>query len=96
MQSPATNNHVYIDLDDPPQWWMPILSAVLVLLMVAVIVAPWFVDLDDDEATNTPLPGTSSLCRPNTQDLPAVFNPSVSTWTRLCEWFIAPETENGN
>lgn len=95
MSEQPTDDHDYIDLDDPPHWWAPVLSALTILLLVAVIIAPWFVSIGDEEPVPTPMPGTNTLCRPNFADLPSLFNPTVYTWSRLCEWFIAPEDANG-
>ncbi|MCO5215577.1 MAG: hypothetical protein M9953_04795 [Thermomicrobiales bacterium] len=94
-QTPAS--YTYIDLDDPPSWWSTVLLALLGLVMAAVIIAPWFVDLGDDDtlpqAANTLQTG-GTLCRPNTDGLPNLLNPSIGSWTRLCEWFIEPELSN--
>lgn len=94
-QTPA--NYTYIDLDDPPSWWARLFLGVMGLLMAAVIIAPWFVDLGEVGAPSTSTGSIQSggtLCRPNTDGLPELLNPSIGSWTRLCEWFIEPELDN--
>lgn len=96
-ETQSSANYTYIDLDDAPSWWARLLLGVMGLLMAAVIIAPSFVDFGEADApptqTNTIQSG-GTLCRPNTDGLPNLLNPSIGSWTRLCEWFIEPELDN--
>lgn len=92
---------VYIDLDEPTPWWASVVVAIAIVLTASVLVAPWVVNLDDDQQTtvaNSTLQNTSSVCRPDADGLPSLLDPTVASWSRFCEWFIAPELAppNGN
>lgn len=96
-ETQTSANYTYIDLDDPPSWWARLLLGILVLLMAAVIIAPWFMDLGETDtapAQANSIQSGGTLCRPNTDGLPNLLNPSIGSWTRLCEWFIEPELDN--
>lgn len=85
---------VYIDLDDPSRWWQTLIGAIVVVLIAGVLVAPWLIDLDNSQpnaVANAALQNTSSICRPNASGLPSVFDPTVASWSRFCEWFIDPQ-----
>lgn len=91
-----TDDFVYVDLDEPSPWWASVVGAAAAMLIAAVLVAPWAIDWNDDTpeqvASNT-LQDSSSLCRPNSAGLPALFDPTVASWSRFCEWFIDPDTD---
>ncbi len=87
---------VYIDLDTPSPWWASVAGAVAVILIAAVLVAPWAIDWSDEtphQVANSTLQRSGSLCRPNSAGLPGVFDPTVASWSRFCEWFINPESD---
>jgi hypothetical protein len=90
----TTDDFVYIDLDEPTPWWTSVVGGVAIVLVILVLVAPWVINLDDrypDSVANSTLQSTGSFCRPNASGLPNVFDPSLASWSRFCEWFIAPE-----
>lgn len=90
----TSSDYVYIDLDTPTPWWGTLVGMIAVALIVAVLVAPWVIELDDgqpDVVANGTLQTTGSLCRPDSNGLPGIFDPTVASWSRFCEWFIAPE-----
>ena len=91
----TSEDYVYIDLDQPTPWWGTLVGVVAMSLIVAVLIAPWLINLDDgqqqDLVANGTLQNTSSVCRPDSDGLPGIFDPTVASWSRFCEWFIAPE-----
>lgn len=90
---------VYIDLDEPAPWWASVVGGVAVILIVSVLVAPWVITWDDgqsDIVANSTLQNSGSVCRPNASGLPGLFDPTVASWSRFCEWFIAPEMNPQN
>lgn len=92
--SKSKDEYVYIDLDDPSRWWQTLIGVIAVVLIATVLVAPWAIDLDDDQpevVANATLQNTGSVCRPNASGLPSIFDPSVASWSRFCEWFIDPQ-----
>ncbi len=95
VQSGTTSEeYVYIDLDQPTHWWGTLVGLIAATLIVGVLIAPWVIDLNDgqpDTVANSTLQSTGSICRPNANGLPGVFDPTVASWSRFCEWFIAPE-----
>lgn len=92
----TSESYVYIDLDQPTPWWGTLVGFIAVALIASVLIAPWVIDLGDDQTdtvTNSSLQNTSSLCRPDSSGLPGVLDPTVASWSRFCEWFIAPEID---
>lgn len=91
--SRANEEYVYIDLDEPSRWWQTLIGLIAVVLIASVLVAPWIIDLDDQPETvaNNALQNTSSICRPDASGLPSIFDPSVASWSRFCDWFIDPQ-----
>lgn len=90
----TSDDHVYIDLDPPTPWWGTLVGVVAIILIASVLIAPWAIDLDDgqpDVVANSTFQSTGSICRPNANGLPGVFDPTVASWSRFCEWFIAPD-----
>lgn len=90
----STDDYVYIDLDEPVTWWQTLFGLVAIALIISVLVAPWMIDLDDGQANaaaNSTLQNTRSVCRPDSSGLPGVFDPTVASWSRFCEWFIDPQ-----
>jgi len=86
-------DHVYIDLDDPTRWWLSIVGFAAIVLIAAVLVGPWLINIDGDESDSlvtTTLQTSGSVCRPNSNGVPAFLDPTVASWNRFCEWFIAP------
>lgn len=93
---PATDEIVYIELDDPTRWWSSIVGLTVAILIVLVLVAPWVITLQDNEydaVANGTLQNTGSVCRPNASGLPNIFDPTVASWSRFCDWFIAPQMD---
>lgn len=93
----APQEFVYIDLDEPSPWWASMVGVVAVALIVAVLVAPWMIDWEDDSTAHVAdgtLQGTSSVCRPNSAGLPTFLNPTVASWNRFCEWFVEPGADS--
>lgn len=89
----AAEEYVYIDLDEPTRWWSALVGVIVIALIASVLVAPWVIELDDDQqenVANQTLQNTSTLCRPDSSGLPGIFDPSVASWSRFCEWFIDP------
>lgn len=90
---PIPDDCVYIDLDDRRPWWMSLVGIVAVVVIAAVLVAPWVLDLGVDESdkivSNT-FQNSGSVCRPDASGLPTILDPTVDSWSRFCEWFIAP------
>lgn len=89
----TTDEYVYIDLDERNQWWIPIAIVIAATLVIAVLVAPWAIDLDSNQSDapgNTTVQANSTICRPDSTGVPALFDPTLDSWSRLCEWFIAP------
>lgn len=92
--SATSEDFVYIDLDQPTPWWGTLIGIIAVVLIASVLIAPWVIDLDDgqpDTVANSSLQNTSSICRPNADGIPGIFDPTVASWSRFCDWFIAPE-----
>lgn len=97
MQS-ATNRTqqddlVYIDLDEPRRWWVTIVGFVAVIVILCVLVGPWMINLDGSEPeslANAALQNSGSVCRPDSSGIPGFLDPTVASWSRFCEWFIAP------
>lgn len=92
--STTSEQYVYIDLDKPTPWWGTSVGVLAVILIASVLIAPWLIDLDDgqpDVVANSTLQNTGSVCRPDSVGLPGIFDPTVASWSRFCEWFIAPE-----
>lgn len=90
---PVADDCVYIDLDDRHHWWMSIVGIVAAVVIVAILAAPWVVDLggdNSDEIVTNTLQNSGSVCRPDSSGLPTILNPTVDSWSRFCEWFIAP------
>lgn len=90
----TSEEFVYIDLDQPTPWWGTLVGIIAVAFIIAVLIAPWLIQLDDgqqDLVANSSLQNTNSVCRPDSDGLPGVFDPTVASWSRFCEWFIAPE-----
>lgn len=100
--SSATDNStiddcVYIDLDEPSRWWISLVGIVAAVLIASVLIAPWLIEIDSqqsDAIANTTLQNSGTICRPNAEDVPNIFDPTVASWSRFCEWFIAPESNN--
>ena len=91
-----TDDFVYIDLDAPSPWWASVAAAAAAILIVAVLIAPWAIDWDSEspgQVANNTLQNSGTLCRPNSSGLPGVFDPTVASWNRFCEWFINPDTD---
>lgn len=94
---PSVDAYDYIDLDEPTRWWSSLIGLVVIVLIAAVLVAPWVIELDDGTPANIPNPAvqnSTSICRPDSSGLPGIFDPSVASWGRFCEWFIDPPTNN--
>lgn len=89
----TTDDFVYIDLDEPTPWWSSLVGIIAVILITSVLVAPWVITWDDEPeaVASNALQNSGSMCRPNASGLPGVFDPTVASWSRFCEWFIAPE-----
>lgn len=90
----APEELVYIDLDEPVPWWSTLVGVVAIVLIALVLIAPWVISLEDDQpntVANSTLQNTSTVCRPDSSGLPNILDPSVASWSRFCEWFIAPE-----
>lgn len=95
----TSNDYVYIDLDEPTPWWSSLIAVVAVILLATVLAAPWVINLDDgqtDIVANGTLQNSRSVCRPDASGLPGLFDPTVASWSRFCEWFIAPELNPQN
>lgn len=87
---------VYIDLEEPAPWWRSLVGLVVAILIALVLVAPWVIDRADhpaDVVAHTALQTTNSVCRPNSSGLPGILDPTLASWGRFCEWFIAPDTD---
>lgn len=90
----TSEDYVYIDLDQPAPWWGTLVGIIAVVFIAAVLIAPWMIELDDaqpDMVANSTFQNTNSVCRPDSGGLPGIFDPTVASWSRFCEWFIAPE-----
>lgn len=84
---------VYIDLDEPTQWWATLIGIVAIALIAAVLIGPWLIDTGSDHPeslANTALQNTGSVCRPDASGVSNLLDPAVASWSRFCEWFIAP------
>lgn len=103
---PITQEPMYIDLDDPAPRWFRYVGMVAALLVIAMLVLPWTVDLDapgdvtEIQVQQRQVPmqssaGYSPICQPRL-DIPAFAEPAVSmalpSWMRLCDWFAEPAT----
>lgn len=92
--SRAQEEYVYIDLDEPTRWWQSFIGVIAIVLIATVLAAPWVTDLDDGQSesvANAALQNTSSICRPDSSGVPSLFDPTVASWSRFCEWFIDPQ-----
>lgn len=90
----TSQDYVYIDLDQPTPWWGTLIGIIAVVVIASVLIAPWIIQFDDGQAdvvANNSLQNTGSLCRPDASGLPGALDPTVASWSRFCEWFIAPE-----
>lgn len=97
MESSATRNQqedlVYIDLDEPRRWWTTLFGMIAVVVILAVLIGPWMIDLDGSEQenlANNTLQNSGSVCRPDSNGVPSFLDPTVASWSRFCEWFITP------
>lgn len=99
MSGTTHDEYIYIDLDDPTPWWWLIATVIAAVLIVAVLIAPWVIELDNTSpepaSATAPLQNATSICRPDSSGVPDVFDSSLASWNRFCEWFIAPELEDG-
>lgn len=96
MQKAPSNEFTYIELDDKMPWWTSVVALIAVIAIVAVLVAPWVVNLDNEEnsVAASVQSQSSSYCRPEANDLPRFLNPTMASWNRFCEWFVEPNIEN--
>lgn len=95
------DNLKYIDLDDPRSLWATLFGALAIIVIIAVLIAPWTIDWSSDDSDSvvtsaTTRQSTGSVCRPDASGLPTWVNPTVASWGRFCDWFIAPEIESPN
>lgn len=103
---PIAQEPMIIDLDDPAPRWFRCCGVIGTLLVIALLVLPWFIDFqtsDDAAATRTQQgqvqlqssAGYSPICQPSV-DFPAFAEPAISMalpgWMRLCDWFVEPAT----
>lgn len=95
----TTDVYNYIDLDDPPRWWMSLLGVGAATLMIAVIIAPWFVNFDfggNESNSAANLEPTNTICQPDTSGLPDLLDPTLASWGRMCDWFLFPDAEDSS
>jgi hypothetical protein len=105
MQS-STQEPMIIDLDDPAPRWFRCCGVAGGLLIVAMLVLPWMIDLQTmGDATANPTgqgqvqvqstSGYAPICQPHL-DFPSFAEPAVAmalpSWMRLCDWFAEPAT----
>ena len=103
---PTSQEPMFIDLDDPAPRWFRCCGVIGALLVLALLVVPWTIDLeplDDATANGTgqaqmqvqSSAGYAPICEPRV-DFPAFAQPAVSvalpSWMRLCDWFVEPAT----
>lgn len=92
----TSEKYTYIDLDKPTPWWGTLVGLIAAIIIASVLIAPWIITFNDGKSNTVAsgtLQNTGSVCRPNASGLPGVFDPTVASWSRFCEWFIAPELE---
>jgi len=87
-----------IDLDDPTPRGTRVMYAIIVVLVVALLIAPFVID---DGAGNqvSGAPRTNvraaepEICRPSL-NVPDVLDPvagfALPSWMRICDWIIQP------
>lgn len=103
---PNSQEPMFIDLDDPAPRWFRCCGVIGALLVLALLVVPWTIDLEraDDVTANQAgqgqmqvqsSAGYSPICEPSV-DFPAFAQPAVSmalpSWMRLCDWLVEPAT----
>lgn len=91
---------IIIELDDPTPRWFRYGAIAITLVIAALVVAPWVIDVDttSDVDANQPQQqvqsnGYAPVCQP-TLDIPSFAEPAASmalpSWMRLCDWFAQP------
>jgi hypothetical protein len=91
---------IIIELDDPTPGWYRWAVLVGVVLVLALLVAPWFIDpspssqpVTEAQTQQVHSNGNGSVCQP-TVDIPSFAQPAASmvipSWMRLCDWFAEP------
>jgi hypothetical protein len=94
----ASEHPTIIELDDPTPRGMRVMSVFVVVLVIALLIAPFVIDDGaSDETPDTPQPAVRTaqpeVCRPSV-DVPSLLDPvagfALPSWMRLCDWFIGP------
>lgn len=103
---PIGQEPMIIDLDDPAPRWFRCCGVIGALLVVALLILPWTIDVDpaEDATANgnqqgqvqmQSSSGYAAVCQPRL-DFPAFAEPAISmampSWMRLCDWFVEPAT----
>jgi hypothetical protein len=87
-----------IDLDDPTPRGMRFVMVACIVVLVALLVAPFLLDVHtSEEIERSPRDpvrnGQSQVCRPSV-DVPDLLEPiagfTMPSWMRLCDWFVEP------
>lgn len=88
-----------IELDEPTPRWFRYCAIVITLVIVALVIAPWVIDVDEptdvdaSQTRQTQSTGYAPVCQP-TLDIPSFAAPAASvaipSWMRLCDWFAEP------
>lgn len=95
MERVNAEDFTWIDLDEPAPWWRSLVVIAVVAALVTVLVAPWFISLENEQPNVTLQSNetTNSYCRPSTDGVPNLLNPSLASWSRFCEWFLEPNVD---
>jgi hypothetical protein len=90
---------IIIELDDPTPRWYRYGGFAIAIVVVALLLAPWLIDIDraDDlkpsGTQQVQASGYAPVCQP-TLDLPSFAEPAASvalpSWMRICDWFAEP------
>jgi hypothetical protein len=87
-----------IELDEPTPRGMRFVMALGLVILIALIVAPFVLDVNSNQdvervPSNPARTGQSQVCRPtlNVPDaLEDVAGFAMPSWMRLCNWFVEP------
>jgi hypothetical protein len=95
----AQEHSTIIELDDPTPRGMRIMTALVIVLVALLIIAPFVIDdgASSNDLPSGPQPAVQAtqpeVCRPSV-DVPSVLDPvagfALPSWMRLCDWFIGP------
>lgn len=104
---PIRQEPMIIDLDDPVPRWLRYSAVAGAMLIAALLLLPWTIDVDTTGDANTTrtqpgqaqmqsTAGYAAICEPRI-DFPSFAEPAISmampSWMRLCDWFAEPATQ---